>query len=180
MPYRDGRDDLEEIHRISATDLLCAVPEQACPRFAFFGCRLARTPVKIRQPRYGEHGFDGATGRSASAYLQYRCPLSYDSIWKPPVRCRPVLLSLPLGFACGRHLVDHRGVDHGSIDSSDVIFANVASLKRGGTEHRHVGFAKSHDRGLCFRQIVLPKRLAIHPRIGRICIQLAKCAGDSF
>lgn len=93
---------------------------------------------------------------------------------------RPVLLFLPLGFACSRRLVDHRGVDHGSIDSSDFMFANVVSLKGGGTYHRRVGFAKSFDRRRSLGQIVLPKRLAVHRRIGRICIQLAKCAGDSF
>lgn len=93
---------------------------------------------------------------------------------------RPAHLTLPTRAVRGRLLSDHRGINHGAVYASDVIFANLINLQRGGADHRHVGFAQSPDRCPRLGQIILPQRPAVHRRIGRIRIQLAKCAGDSF
>ena len=67
-------------------------------------------------------------GTFGDGHNNYVRPLTRSRNSKLPVGSRPVLLNSTNSFPCGPRSVDQGGIDHGSINSSDFLFANMPDL----------------------------------------------------
>lgn len=72
----------------------------------------------------------------------------------------------------------HCGIDHGSINPANVFAPGFGRFTGACAGYGGVWFAQRHDCCPSLEQIILPKRFAVHRRVGWIGIQLTKCTGD--
>lgn len=66
------------------------------------------------------------------------------------------------------------------INPADVFARALGHFMGTCADHGGVWFAQGQDCCPSLGQLILPKRLAVHRRVGGIGIQLAKRTGDSF